>query len=305
MGFVLNQREEEKLRNKSKKLAGSAVLALCLFTGISMANANGQEIYVPSVNYHMFDEVSNYPSVNTTPEDFKAQMSYFKKQGYSAITAGEYYAYLKGSYDLPEKPLLVTIDDGFLSVYKNAYPVLKELGMKATLYVITGEVEDGERLGLPMSSWEQLKEMNDSGVIEIGNHTHALHFRHEETAGKEALITNLSVDGQKITDNQRKDMIIEDIEKAEKLIKEKIGVITVSFSYPYGAYDRIAEEAVVETGHFMALTTQHGVNHDYTDPLLINRLNGDSNRSPQYYVKKFHEYAKSLTVYDKSGGSGN
>lgn len=159
------------------------------------------------------------------------------------------------------KSFMITIDDGYESVYNIAYLILKELEMKATLFVKTSHIESGERFGVPMLTWEKLKEMNDSGYIEIGNHTHDLHWRGENNSpGKEAMVTNVTKDGKKITDAQREQMIIEDLKTAGELVERNVGVPPKSFAYPYGAYDQVAERAVKKAGYTLNHTVIEGVN---------------------------------------------
>jgi len=78
-------------------------------------------------------------------------------------------------YKLPKKPLLITIDDGYANNYSLAYPILKEKGLRATIYIITSY--RGKQPGVTRHfTWAEAKEMYDSGVINIESHTHDLHY---------------------------------------------------------------------------------------------------------------------------------
>nr|WP_255551226.1 polysaccharide deacetylase family protein [Sporosarcina sp. E16_8] len=204
--------------------------------------------------------------------------------------------YQKGYILLPEKSFMITIDDGFVSVYNAAYPILKELGMKATLFVITSHIESGERFGVQMASWGQLKEMSDSGYVEIGNHTHDFHWRgNNNQKGYEAMITNSTQDGEEITSKQREYMIIMDLKIAHELILKNVGTAPIAFSYPYGAHDKVAERAVKKAGYTVNHTIiedvnysnegseyikRYGINNEVSSKRLLNKMRVSGKRKP-------------------------
>jgi len=136
---------------------------------------------IPALLYHRIrrdsDEhagrLDKEPVFVVLESDFRRQMEYLKEAGYTTITLDDYYAYRMGEKPLPEKPVLVTFDDGYRSNYEYAYPVLKELGQKATIFVTTdpnSHVFDPYREFDAHLTPEQIKEMSDSGVISIQSH---------------------------------------------------------------------------------------------------------------------------------------
>ena len=132
-----------------------------------------------------------------------------KENGWKTITSDQLAMFQQGDMVLQEKSFMITIDDGYESVYNNAFPILKELDMNATLFVITSHIESGNRFNIRMSSWEQIKEMSDSGYIEIGNHTHDLHWRgNGNTKGYEAMVTNITKRGKEISNTTRENIIV-------------------------------------------------------------------------------------------------
>lgn len=229
--------------------------------------------YIPVLMYHSFDEDPKFPGINTTPALFKEHLQTLKKNGYKTITNEQLAQYQAGLITLPDKSFMITIDDGFKSVYDNAYPILKELDMTATLFVITSHIESGERFDVPMASWEQLKEMSDSGYMEIGNHTHDLHWRgNNNQKGFEGMITNTTKDGKKITRKQRERIIVEDLTTAHELILQNIGTAPTVFSYPYGAYDKTSEKAVDEVGYRIIHTIIEAMNYPNENSKSIKRF---------------------------------
>lgn len=253
---------------------------------------------LPVINYHMFDSTTKYPNVNTTPENFRAQLTLLKEHGYTTVTHKQIENYLSGKEKLPQKSFAITIDDGYESVYKVAYPVLKELGMTATLFVITSEVEKGTRLNLPMMTWAQIKEVSDSGVMDVQNHTHDMHWRYQELTGKEAMITNVTKAGISITDNQRRQIILDDVLTAKNLITKNVGIAPTAFSYPYGAYDSLVEKAIKDSGYEVAYSTITGVNHSGDGTTRIKRLSGTSLKTGYSFLNQFHSLQP---TYNKVG----
>lgn len=264
---------------------------------------DGNAQVVPVLMYHTFDENPKFPGINTKEANFKAHLRMLKTNGYTSISGEDLELYQKGLKKLPEKSVMITIDDGYKSVYDVAYPALKEFDMKATLFVITSHIESGERFELPMTSWKQLKEMSDSGYIEVENHTHDLHWRgNNNSVGFEGMITNTKKDGTPISNQQRKQIIIDDLNTAKQLIETNIGKESKSFSYPYGAYDSIAVSAVREVGYTNTHSVIVGGNYPNSgNTELIKRIGINStNMTPIGLMNTF----KSLNTPVKKQATG-
>jgi len=111
------------------------------------------------LNYHMVN--SMFISLAIEPEDFDWQMKYLVDHGYHSITLDELYAFLEGQGTLPDRPVLITFDDGYVDNYTNAYPILKKYDLKATIFIVTGFVS--KRKGY--LTWDQLREMEQHGIM--------------------------------------------------------------------------------------------------------------------------------------------
>lgn len=122
---------------------------------------------VPVMNYHAVNDISHSSLVVTT-SDFRDDMKYLANNGYTSITMDELYNYLVHNESLPDKPVLITFDDGYTDNYTNAFPILKEYHMQATLFMI------GDAIGTDrFLSAEQLKEMDANGFhIEAHTYSH-------------------------------------------------------------------------------------------------------------------------------------
>jgi len=195
------------------------------------------------LEYH---KVSNDDDVYSVPErEMAAQLDYLKAEGYTTISMRDFARARKGRVELPEKPIVLTFDDGYKNNYTKLYPLLLARDMKATIYVAVN------RLGLDeYMTWENLREMEAHG-IEIGSHT-ANHLP----------LTELSKDKQ-----------FEEL-RASKLLIEWNGLKTVyAFSYPNGKYDGGIIQMLKEDGYLTAVTGDAGYNTFKTDPYRLHRLN--------------------------------
>lgn len=237
--------------------------------------------------YHSFDGNPLLPGINTNPKLFKEQLNLLKENGWTTITTDQLVKFQQGDFNLPEKSFMITIDDGYKSVYDNAFPILKELDMNAILFVITSHIESGERFEVQMSSWKQIKEMSDSGYLEIGNHTHDLHWRGNGNAkGYEAMVTSITKDGREISNTTRENIIVNDLTIAHKMITKNIGKEPKVFAYPYGSFDEISERAVKKAGYNISYSIIEDMNYPNEKPDRIKRFGINSKVSPENVLKK-------------------
>ena len=156
--------------------------------------------------YHRFNE-NKYPSTNIRMDVFLKHIQLIKDLNYDFIHPNEF----KKKFDIPKerKKILLTIDDGFQSFYEEAWPYLKENQIPFILFVSTEPVKNNGYM-----TWNQIKEIDNASFAVIGHHSHSHEYLIEKS-DKE---------------------FVEDIEKANKIFKEKLGYIPELFSYPFGEY---------------------------------------------------------------------
>ncbi len=111
-----------------------------------------------------------------TRRNFRSQLSYLYGRGYQTVTLQDVDAWQRGEKQLPSRPIVITFDDGERSVYDIAFPMLKEFGFTATLFVTTGQMER-QWNGRDMLTWPQIREMAESGVFAVESHTENLHYK--------------------------------------------------------------------------------------------------------------------------------
>ena len=96
----------------------------------------------PILEYHMVQEYTPEDGYdyNVPPEDFKAQLEYLKENGYTTISIRDFLRAKKGLQELPEKPIILTFDDGYVSNYTELLPILEEYNVKATIFMVTNDI---------------------------------------------------------------------------------------------------------------------------------------------------------------------
>lgn len=164
--------------------------------------------------------------------------------GYETVTIHDLVRYVDGLGDLPEKPVMLTFDDGHYNNYLYAYPLLKERGMKAVVSVIGKETEQYTESGQENAYWsylnmDRLCEISADGTFEIQNHSYDLH---ENDARKGAL----RMRGESLESYRM--MLVEDTERTQKLLIEGGVPTPVCYTYPYGACSRESEEVIKSLG---------------------------------------------------------
>ncbi len=194
-----------------KKLIASILIVLNII-GFTAYGANG----VPILLYHNVEEEYDISKsiVTITPKKLEEHITYLMKKGYNPITFDQYFEATKGKYELPENPFIITFDDGYLSNYTLAYPVLQKLNVPATIFVVTSTVGKTPS-DLPHFDWEQAREMAESGLVSIQSHTND----HVEL---DSLFTY---------------EVLRQLRYSKYLIEKNLGTKCNVISYPYGYHN--------------------------------------------------------------------
>jgi peptidoglycan/xylan/chitin deacetylase (PgdA/CDA1 family) len=197
---------------------------------------------VSVIMYHNFvseEDVKDgieYEEYSISPEDFEEDLIWLKNNGYITITSDELLEFLEKKEALPSKAVVISIDDGSWGVYKHAWPLLKKHGMKADLNVIgaqidatwetlnSGKTRDGE--AAPFCTWEELAEMQKSGVINICSHTYGLHVYNKDKRIGMNLMENE-------TEEEFTTVVKEDYNLSVKCIRGWVGKAPKTVAYPY------------------------------------------------------------------------
>ena len=188
-----------------------------------------------SLMYHRFEE-NKYPSTNIKINDFKTHLKIIEENNIKFINPKDFENELKNNKT--QRKILLTIDDGFLSFYENAWPILKTKKIPFILFVSTREIG-----AFNYMTWEQIKEINKEDFVEIGNHSHT----HEYLA------------------DERSELIKEDIAKSISIFKKNLGKNSDFFSYPFGEYSNDFKNIIKSFGFKYAFGQHSGVMDESKD----------------------------------------
>ena len=232
------------------------------WAALSQVHARATEDYtanVPVLMYHHLNETGS-DTTDITPELFEAQIAALSEAGYTAVLPDDLEAYVRQGKALPDKPILITFDDGYLSNYELAFPILQKYNMKATIFVIGATLGDTEHYKdtdypiTPHFNAQQAKEMVDSGLISIQSHTYDLHQwgPFEETDSPRENI--LPLDGESEADYRA--VLTEDCNTMRQFLQDSTGETNIYvLAYPSGLYDTLSQVTLLENGFDMTFTT--------------------------------------------------
>jgi peptidoglycan/xylan/chitin deacetylase (PgdA/CDA1 family) len=213
--------------------------------------------------YHHIVPESLSKSVDTVVSlsEFEGQMKYLYEHGYYTASLKDVEEFLYNKKKLPENTVVITFDDGYESNYLYAYPILKKHDLKALIFIIGSKiVNDGQAQNphtIAKLSFDQIKEMTDSGLVEFGNHTFNAHdFKN----GKPCLLS------------MSKDRIFLDFEQVNEVFAD-IGLPKPkSIAYPYGKFNDVSITAAETNGYKLGFTVSKGYIYQDSHPMTLNRI---------------------------------
>ncbi len=245
-------------------LATSTATASPTSTPLPTSDGVSRTLRVPILMYHYLSAPPPGANIyrrdlSVSPEQFDAQLSYLQQHGYHTVSLRDLLYALNRGRDLPDKPIILTFDDGYADNYTNAFPILRKYGFTATFFVLTSLVDE-EHPGY--LTWLQIREMSRAGM-EIGSHSkdHP-DLRHRS---RDFLIWQILGSKQSIEDHTRRPVF--------------------AFSYPSGHYDVRVEKVLAEAGYLVSVTTEQGTVHTSGQLLRLERIRVRG----EYSVDRFAE----------------
>lgn len=252
---------------------------------VSSVSTSPDGIELPVVMYHHILP-SKQGDYILSPTQFEADLRYLKAHNRNTVTAAQVIAFIEKGEQLPENPVMITFDDGYESVHEYAMPLLKKYGMTAVSSIIGKHTdlfsnpEETRHLNYSHSSWKQLREMQASGLFEIGNHTYDLH--HTPNEGPRY--------GIKINANENasdyRSALVADVDGLQDQFEVELGNRPLVFAYPFGAICKESKQILKEMGFKLILTCEEKVNclePGQQGPVSIKRFN----RAAKYDMVNF------------------
>jgi len=214
------------------------------------------EIFVPILLYHhiLEHEVENIYSVNVS--SFREQMSYLKENGYSTINTQQLAKAITEGANLPQKPVLITFDDGNENIYLNAYPVMKEFDLTGTVYPIANRLTAGGFLSV-----DQLNELIIGGW-EVGSHG----YTHVDLV-------------------EYPDALRNEIGESKKKLEEKLETGILTFAYSFGKASAVTKDWVKRVGYFSGMGLGIQNFHSEKDIWYLSRRQVNSDTTPLEFIQ--------------------
>jgi peptidoglycan/xylan/chitin deacetylase (PgdA/CDA1 family) len=206
---------------------------------------------VPILCYHRFAAACDSPLC--MPADvFEQQMKYLRENGFRVIGPGELLDFLNYRKAIPKNAVMITVDDGYRSVYNVAYPILKKYGFTATLFIYIDYVGVSSKA----MTWDLLRELKREGFT-IGSHSVA----HSDLSKKK----------ESEDDNAYLARLKREIFRSKAIIDRKLDQDTLIFSYPFGRRNQTVISLSRQAGYKLAVTVDRGGNPFFANPFTIRR----------------------------------
>lgn len=282
------------LSPKTKKKAFFAT-ALCLLSFCLMITSGNikptisvkdGEIKLPILMYHsVLDNAKRQGKYVILPETLKKDFEYIKQNGFTPITVADLIDYKNNKKELPEKPIMITFDDGYYNNYTYLYPLLKEYNFKAVLSVVGKYTDDYSKDGEVMNNnyshatWKMLKEMQDSGLVELQSHSYYMH----DWSYRKGILRKQGEDFA-----HYKELLTADILKMQERFKTKTGKEATAFTYPFGSVNKESREIVEGLGFQVTLGCEEGINVINKESTLkeLKRYNRPGNLTTEQFFNK-------------------
>lgn len=255
--------------NRRGILAVCAAFLIGIFLGVAKlyssdtvpANAPAQEgIPVPVIMYHsILKDSSRQGKYVISPAELESDMKYLKSHGYTAVTVRDLIEFVNSGTDLPEKPVMLTFDDGYYNNYLYAYPLAKKYDMKIIIapigYYTDLFSESGEENGnYSHLTWKRIEEMIQSGMVEFQNHSYNLHS--SEKGGR---IGTRQLNGEGF--QEYAELLTEDLNTMQRKMTENTGYTPTAFVYPFGLISKQEPEIIEGLGFQCTFTCEERTNY--------------------------------------------
>lgn len=301
--------------NIMRRLWSSLIfIILCVVSMLSHAVPKAQTVpaELTVIGYHEIIDPSKALTADyaVSPDHLQRQLKGLLERGYHFVSVDDILQANSGKKPLPEKAVLLTFDDGYQSFYQNAYPILKAYKAPAVLALVGSWLApdnhqtvdfDGKHVARnQFFSWDELREMSASGLVEIGSHSYALHdgIQANPQGNMEPAVTTRAYNPKAEsyeTEAQYKQRIFNDLKKnnafisAQGLPKPRVMI------WPYGSYNSEAVDLAAQLGMPITLTLEDGPNTPQTPLSALRRILVNRQMSAEDLDKEINIREQNLT----------
>lgn len=216
--------------------------------GSSAFTGHAEDGQIRAFIYHHFGMEDKYPSTSVSLKQFEGHLDYLQKNGYTVLTLGDAISLLSSENRPPRKTAVITIDDGYRSIWQNAVPLLDEYGYKATIFIPTSHVGGGNYL-----TWDQIAKLRKKG-FEIGNHSHSHEY---------------------FLDNPKekvREIFEKDLKESHEQFRKHLKKTPELYAYPFGEYSPEMIQVLKKYGYVAAAAQKSGVICAESSKFLLPRF---------------------------------
>jgi peptidoglycan/xylan/chitin deacetylase (PgdA/CDA1 family) len=211
---------------------------------------------VPILCYHRFgangSAKGNAGKMTVSATAFAAQLAWLAQNDYHVLKLSQLEAWLAGKQALPLRSVVITVDDGYESFYRHAFPLLKKYGFAATLFVYTDFVGAADAV-----NWAELQELVDSGLVSVQAHSRTHRNLIERQSGE--------------SDESYTRMLASEVRTPRELIERKLHTPQPHYAYPYGDANEPVLDMLASQHFALAVTVNPGGNGFFAQPLMLHR----------------------------------
>lgn len=254
----------------------------------AMDSTTQKSVKLPIIMYHsIVDDPSKKDVYVATPNTLRSDLKYLKENGFEAVNVQDLINYVNGQGTLPDKPVMITFDDGHYNTLYFALPILQEMDMKAVLSIVGAYADEFSKKHDPdpnygYLSWDEIRVIKESGYFEIQNHSYAMH----------------TLNGRRGCQRKKGESeasycstLNSDVMKQQMLLQEHCGVIATAYVYPFGLVCPEAQDCLLQMHFSATLTCVERINYIQAgnpDCLFsLGRYNRSGKVSTKTFMKKF------------------
>lgn len=272
-----------------KKILAFILLAIMMILPTSAAADTETNVKLPIVMYHHLSlKKKLWGNYVLSPDELESDLQYLQEHGYESITTEQLIQWSKGEAELPEKPVMITFDDGYESTLVYGGPLLEKYGFQAVIAVIGSAADlfsekQDHMLDYSYLAWDAVRNISYGDVFEIQCHTYTMHkLNTRKGCGK--------ISGENYSNYKSK--LVEDLIRfRDKCAKEDVQLVN-SIAFPYGVYCDDTISIIKELGFEAAFTCTERVNYLNGDPdelYELRRFNRPHGISSERFFSKWED----------------
>jgi peptidoglycan/xylan/chitin deacetylase (PgdA/CDA1 family) len=215
----------------------SFTILLLVFSPLGLLSAR-ESVHVPILLYHRFGPAATDSMTVTTPL-FESQLNYFRDNGYKVIPLRELVDYYLGKRAAPNPhSVVITVDDGHVSVYREMFPLVRKYNIPVTLFIYPSAISNAPYA----MTWGQLREMKETGLFDFQSHT----FWHP----------NFKKDKRRLKPAEYESFVDMQLKKSKEKLEKELNIRVSMLAWPFGIYDDDLIHKAIEAGYVATFTME-------------------------------------------------